>query len=67
MARGNIADPDPELEIDVDGRCATARHVAELAKAIRRKDMAEADLCLDLIGRVNSRFAEVVARGRAAA
>lgn len=56
--------PDPEVFIDLDSDRKIARHVRDLAVAIRRRDFAEADLCIDLIARENEDFAEQVALGR---
>ena len=60
-----ISTPDPEVGFapDTNG-IRTARYVQELAVAVRRGDAAEADICLDLIGRENPSFAHQVALGR---
>lgn len=42
----------------------TARNVRDLAAALAKGDVAEANLCLDLIARDNPKFAEQVALGR---
>jgi hypothetical protein len=59
----SVDDPEVWFGFDTDGQ-RTARHVQDLAAAIRRGDLAEADMCLDLIGRENGKFAEQVALGR---
>jgi arginyl-tRNA synthetase len=60
------SNPDPQVWFGYDdGGHRAGYHVRDLAAAIRRGDLAEADKCLDLIGREQSDFADQVALGRA--
>lgn len=63
---GGHEDPQVWFGLDEAGH-RNARNIRDLARAIRRRDFAEADMCLDLIGRDDRRFQEEVALGRQSA
>lgn len=65
-ASRSVDDPVVWFGLDEAGH-RNARNVRDLARAIRRRNFDEAELCLDLIARDDYRFREEVALGRQSA
>lgn len=64
IPRGRAVE-DPEIWFDFDNAGhRAARNIRDLAAALRVGDIAEANLCLDLIGNDHPKFADQVALGR---
>ena len=61
-----VADPQVWFGLDDSGH-RNGRNLRDLAKAIRQRDFAEAEICLDLLARDDSDLGELIALGRQAA